>query len=504
MDDNRSKRQIKGLTFLLLASCLGLLLACSFETSTPAEIAIEISPSATITSSPTPIFVLQQTATPDLPHPVPTLRSNAVDYVIQPNDSLGVLAKLYGVTLNQLADVNAIDNADLIYPGQKLVIPPPVPTGLGLEYKILSDDLLINSPAVIDIDIADFIASTNSYLSSYQETVDDRSMTGAEIVIRISQEYSVNPKLLLALLEKQGGWLTSQRPSDDSIKYPMGMKNPMRQGLYRQLAWAADSLNRGYYLWKVNGINTWLLADENLLSVSPLINAGTAAIQYYSSLLHNYDQWINFCGPDGIQQTYINLFGNPFSEIDDNSDIVDVMQPPLQLPFSDGEFWSFTGGPHGGWGDGSAWAALDFAPPGTELGCFVSNNWVVAVSNGLITYSYNGLVIQDLDGDGLSQTGWAIIYQHIESRDRVEPGTYVQAGDPIGHPSCEGGISSGTHVHLARRYNGEWISADGPIPFILDGWVSRGTGSVYDGYLVREGQVVEAWADRRDENQISR
>jgi hypothetical protein len=52
----------------------------------------------------------------------------------------------------------------------------------------------------------------------------------------------------------------------------------------------------------------------------------------------------------------------------------------------------------------------------------------------------------------------------------IAEGTLVEQGDALGHPSCEGGRSTGKHVHLARKYNGEWIAADGPIPFVLSGW----------------------------------
>lgn len=81
---------------------------------------------------------------------------------------------------------------------------------------------------------------------------------------------------------------------------------------------------------------------------------------------------------------------------------------------------------------------------------------------------------------------------HVESRDRVQPGTYLYAGDRIGHPSCEGGLSNATHLHLARRYNGEWIAADGNLPFNLDGWASSGDGVVYNGWLTRDAVVLQA------------
>jgi hypothetical protein len=80
----------------------------------------------------------------------------------------------------------------------------------------------------------------------------------------------------------------------------------------------------------------------------------------------------------------------------------------------------------------------------------------------------------------------------------------LTAGDRIGHPSCEGGVSSGTHLHLSRKYNGEWIPADGNLPFILDGWVSAGSNSPYDGTLSRDGINLEACSCRFPINQISR
>ena len=133
-----------------------------------------------------------------------------------------------------------------------------------------------------------------------------------------------------------------------------------------------------------------------------------------------------------------------------------------------------------------------------------SDEWVVAASDGLVIRAENGMVLQDLDGDGFEQTGWTVLYMHIESRDRVNAGSYLKAGEKIGHPSCEGGFSNGTHVHLARRYNGEWISADGSLPFNLDGWISSGTGVQYDGHLERNNLTVEAWDARLPENQIQR
>ena len=91
---------------------------------------------------------------------------------------------------------------------------------------------------------------------------------------------------------------------------------------------------------------------------------------------------------------------------------------------------------------------------------------------------------------------------HIGTAGRVQNGSDIKAGERLGHPSCEGGISTGTHVHIARKFNGEWISADGKVPFNLGGWISSGTGVKYDGYLTRGNQVVEAFSGNDPINEI--
>jgi hypothetical protein len=223
------------------------------------------------------------------------------------------------------------------------------------------------------------------------------------------------------------------------------------------------------------------------------------------SLFYNKTDWQGAVTEQGLFATYQGLFGYPFDYAVDPVLPPNLVQPDLQLPFEVGVPWYFSGGPHGGWGEGSAWAAIDFAPAGDSMGCFQSDAWVVASIAGMIVRSDHGAVVEDLDGDGYEQTGWSLLYMHLETRDRVALGTPVKAGDHLGHPSCEGGVADGTHTHLARRYNGEWIPADGQLPFILDGWVSSGTGVEYDGFLTRNGQSVEAWGDRRtEENQIQR
>lgn len=445
------------------------------------------------------------TPTPDTPHPIPGLRTEPEQYVVQPGDTLGAIADRFNISIGEIAEASQISDINVLTVGQTLTIPVPEPVATGPGFKIIPDSELIAGPVSVYFDIADFVYAQNGYLVRYEEDLEGRVLSGAQIVQLIARDYSVNPRLLLALLEHQSGWVTQLNPRDETLKYPLGWQDPNRQGLYRQLAWAANELNRGYYLWRANGVASWVMADGIVVPVNPTINAGTAAVQHFFAKLFDYQIWMRAVTNEGLFAVYNALFGYPFDYAYEPVLPSDLAQPTLQLPFEAGVEWSFTGGPHGGWGDGSAWGALDFAPPLTQLGCVVSEDWVVAMADGLIIRAEDGAVVQDLDNDGREQTGWTLLYMHIESRERVQPGIYLRAGERIGHPSCEGGLSDGTHVHIARRFNGEWIPADQSwLPFVLDGWIASGAGSYYDGYLQKGEMILEAWNGRRPENSIGR
>ncbi len=445
--------------------------------------------------------------TPNAPIVLPELRKKDENYTVQAGDTLGTIAGRYRITAQMLLGANQISNPDLLEVGQELVVPAPIPGEPGSGFKIIPDSELIYGPYAQIFDVSGFISQFDSYLGRYSEEVEGQTINGAQIVQLVAQDYSVNPRLLLAVLEYQSGWVTKAGPDEEMRDFPIGNKDSWRKGLYLQLAWAANSLNRGYYLWRVDGIGGWQLNDGEIIPIDPSINAGTAGVQQIFALLDNRTEWDQAVSTDGLFATFSNLFGHPFDYGFEPVIPENLEQPALELPLEPGVDWAFTGGPHGGWGDGSAWAALDFAPGNKGLGCVESDYWVTAAADGLIVRADAGRVIQDLDGDGNEGTGWTLLYMHIEGRDRVEAGTYVKSGDRLGHPSCTGGYSTGTHFHLARRYNGEWIPADQSqsgtgVPFNLSGWISSGDGIEYDGYLTRDGESIEAWEGFFPENTI--
>ena len=283
--------------------------------------------------------------------------------------------------------------------------------------------------------------------------------------------------------------------------YPLGYRTSGYHGLYIQLVWAANILNQGYYGWQENHLDTLEFMDQTIEHPDPWQNSATVALQYYFSRLEPKAVYSSTISAAGILKTYQDLFGDPWGC--DPHIPGSLRQPQMTLPFGDGETWAFTGGPHTGWGQGDPWAALDFAPPSATSGCEITSEWAAAVAPGIIARSEPGLIELDLDGDGDHRTGWVILYLHLGTSNKIPAGAVVETGDYLGHPSCEGGESTGSHIHIARKYNGEWIPAAGTIPFNLGGWIAEAGAREYQGTLVFFSERVTASTDAEEKSLIS-
>lgn len=467
------------------------------------------------------------TATAIQPTPNPTNPPiNApTRYSVQTGDSLSSLALLYGTSVQDILALNpGLTETTTLFPGQELNLPgrPSVTTP---NLKLIPDSEMIYSPAVSRFDVAAYIRFQPGFIRVYSENVgNNRFMSGAEIVQFVAQSTSVNPRLLLALLEYRSGWITNPVPEGNQILYPMGLVSERARGLLSQMDWAARQLNEGYYGWRTRGSQALIFDDRSRLAYASDLNAGTVGVQHFLARSSSGDKaaWQRDVSDSGFFQTYMNLFGDPFRYAIEPLVPPDLQQPTLTLPFAQGEVWYFTSGPHGGWdARASGWAAIDFAPPNPpddyiiSGNCYVSPYFTTASAAGLVVRSGDGQVVVDLDMDGDERTGWTLVYLHIADKDRVAAGTMVQPGTNIGHPSCEGFYlnSLATHMHFARRYNGEWIVADcsacapgvAAPPFVMSGWTVKGyAGQAYQGYLESGGQIHRAEQGRDDpSNRIS-
>jgi hypothetical protein len=419
-------------------------------------------------------------------------------------DTLRAVAMRFGVLPEDIevyeGSIPAIDT--LINPGSLLLIPRRLGE-TGPSERLIPDSEFVYSPHALDFDIETFVAEQGGYLHRYRELMASGWMTGAQVLEVAARDNSVNPRTLLAMLEYLTSWVSDPAtPSGDALEYSLGYQDVRDSGLYHQLTALANEMGLGYYGWRSGTVTEMTLADGETVRLAPDLNAGTVAIQYSLAQRFTTSEWNEALGPEGYVSIYRDLFGDPWF-FEHPLYEPGLSQPPLSLPFLPGRVWAFTGGPHGAWERDAAWAALDFAPTGIAS-CDVSIDWAVAVAPGLVVRSGNGVVVLDLDGDGSEQTGWVITYLHVAADGRIAQGTYVEENDLIGHPSCEGGLATGSHIHITRKYNGEWILADGPLPFSLNGWEAHAGAVAYQGGLTKGDQIVLACPCASAETLISR
>ncbi|HJS29515.1 MAG TPA: LysM peptidoglycan-binding domain-containing protein, partial [Anaerolineales bacterium] len=128
-------------------------------------------------------------------------------YYTQGGDTLPALAVRFGVDPAEIASAAPVPPVGLVNPDQLLIIPDRLESTTPGQ-RLLPDSEFVYSPTAIDFDIQEFVAQAGGYLSTYSEYLASTGMTtGADIVQRVAIENSVNPRLLLALLEYQSHWV---------------------------------------------------------------------------------------------------------------------------------------------------------------------------------------------------------------------------------------------------------------------------------------------------------
>jgi LysM repeat protein len=480
-----NKNKINRKIFTIISSSLLLIASCSTSASGPVdnstpEINLSVVPGSI--SSPTPLPT-RTTFTP----------GELVSYTAQSGDSLPALALRFNTTVDEilLANPQIPRDATTMPPGMPMKIPIYYLALWASPFQIIPDHAFVDGPTSTGFNTAAFVESQPGWLKKYRAYVGSRWRSGAEIVDYVSTNYSINPRLLLAILEYQTGALT--QADQPQTKKLLGLSRKFWETPYLQLVLAANILNNGYYGWRSGDLLEFENNDDILIRPDPWQNAGSVAVQFYFSYIYIGNEYTLATGPEGLFQTYANLFGNPW-----NDPFIHIpgslQQPDFMLPFQYDQIWSYTGGPHTGWGTGEPLAAIDLAPPSEKSGCVSvkPENYVTAMADGLVVRSGIDGVALDLDKDGNERTGWVIFYLHLAPDQRVPLGTELKAGDKMGYPSCAGGHATGTHVHIARKYNGEWMLADSAVPLTMNGWTTHKGIREYLGTLTKGSAIVTA------------
>ncbi|MBN2554958.1 MAG: LysM peptidoglycan-binding domain-containing protein [Anaerolineales bacterium] len=469
-----------------------LVLATGCSTSAPLPLE-ESLPEAILEAGPTPLPERS-------PHPPGELFA----YTAHNGDTLPALAAHFNTNVEEImaANPDLPETVTTLPPGYPLQIPAYYVPLTGSPFHILPDSEFVNGPTAVGFDIRAELLRHPGFLADMADFAYQRQREAWDVINVIAQNYSIHPRLLITLMEYQTQALTKPFPDGNQDVFPMGVEDLRYDGLFWQLIWAAERLNDGYYGWRDGTLTAFELTDGLLVRPDPWLNAPSAALQYFFAALYSGEDFERAVGTEGFFRTYTELWGDPFLL---SEDFIpgSLQQPDMTLPFEPDTVWEFTAGPHYSWGTSLPWGALDFAPPSEQSGCVYSGEWIAAPAEGVIVRSGESTVVLDLDGDGDERTGWVVFMFHVAEEGRIAAGVTVEQGDSIGHPSCEGGRATGTHVHIARRYNGEWIPATGPLAFNLSGFVAEGGGEVYEGSLIRGSLVVPATTYASAESRIS-
>ena len=419
-------------------------------------------------------------------HAIPTTETRG--YLIQSGDTLPALAKRFGRSEEEMA----LALTPVLRGGSLSTLPAServdilLPDGYEKQplLHIIPNNYFVYGPTQADFDVDGFVASSPGWLKNYVDHSGAVAVTGTRIVKGTAENYSISPRILLALLELRLGALSNP---NTPTSFSLGSSEPQRRTLGKHLSWAANTLNNGYYGWRDGSLLALDLADGSQRRINPADNAGSVAIAYYFSRYLDGEALSSALSPEGFVKTYYSLFGPVDWEADIKDELIPVnlQQPALGNPLQSELKWAYTGGPHSGWGSGIPYAAIDFAPPATTAGCDSSPYKVFSASEGVISRADAGFITVDLDGDGISATGWTIDYVHLAPVKNFSIGERIQKGDALGYPSCLGGESTGRNVHIARRYNGEWIPVDGVIPLDMGGWRAFNGEKEYKGTLTR-------------------
>ena len=132
-------------------------------------------------------------------------------------------------------------------------------------------------------------------------------------------------------------------------------------------------------------------------------------------------------------------------------------KPALDLPFNHSESWEFNGvHTWTGSDDGSPMSSIDIAKSwGISWGDNTDDIWVSAAHEGVVTV-FSTCFIRITH-----ESGWATDYYHLDnpvvkSGDQVISGQFIaNYANNLAQATCQGGRSSGPHLHFALVKNGQ-------------------------------------------------
>jgi murein DD-endopeptidase MepM/ murein hydrolase activator NlpD len=334
-------------------------------------------------------------------------------------------------------------------------------------------------------EIQQMLAEYPGILKDEYVHIGDRTHSFAEVLVRLSTLYSLNPKILLALLEQQSSLISTAQPTEEHIHYALGFAD--REGLYPQFRQAAIELRLGmrdYALHAADGsLPALVFADGSQQAVQADISLPRYALARVFAQTTTPDQLA--AKLDAFLQTYRRLFDDPrMPPTDWPAPAEPFLRLPMEHPFrvtsffdhntpllhEDGDLLSF-------WGMAEAELPYD-GHTGWDYALTQADR-VLAAADGTVVFAGNShdgcktparAVIID------HANGYRTLYWHLNTL-AVETGQIVEQGTVLGFAG-ESGCSYGPHLHFQVQYLGRDVDPYGWCADGADAWAENPAGQV--------------------------
>jgi murein DD-endopeptidase MepM/ murein hydrolase activator NlpD len=374
------------------------------------------------------------------------------------------------------------DHVDVPTPVSGTAVPPPAAP----RSALIDQQRFFYEPDFYATHIQAYLETQPGPLKSYRTMVGSREHSFAEILASQTSLYSINPKVVLALIEQQSGMLTTASPSEEQQKFMLGFRSEeeKREGWLAQLRWAIRELHRaqrdypsGPELAYADKSHSALPSGMTLVdyAIARVLAATTTA----DALPTKLDG-----GSRSFVATYTRLFSDPRDPpIDWPEPAAPFLSLPMEAPHEttsffdhDTPFLSQSGSIVTYRGDRDEQLSYD-GHDGWDYGMLPPEP-VLAAADGTVVFAGNSD-----DGCGVAKVviidhgnGYRTLYWHL-TQPTVEVGP-VERGQQIGTAGSSG-CATGPHLHFQVQYLGHDTDPAGWCgPRNADPWAAHPAGQI--------------------------
>ncbi|MFL5803562.1 MAG: peptidoglycan DD-metalloendopeptidase family protein [Roseiflexaceae bacterium] len=365
--------------------------------------------------------------------------------------------------------------------------PPAAPsTAAPVALALFFDDHRFTyEPGFYAPQIQAFLDAQPGPLKQFSFMVGDRRHSFAEVLTGQSSYYSVNPRVVLALLELQSRTLSTASPSAEQIGWAIGYhgENGNKRGLAAQVRWAVRQILLARHDYPQYAPLTY--ADNSSVPPPPGMSMSEYAVARVLAPTTTPDRLPQLL--QSFLETYTRLFGDPRTPPADwpppagpflswplekpaqVTSFFDHGGPFLTHNFRDGvvTYWgrqeidiAFAYNGHDGW---------DYAAAPPDMALAAADGEVIFAGNADDNCATHAVVLDH-------GNGYRTLYWHLYRVD-VAIGDRVARGQPVGMVG-QSGCATGPHLHFGVQYLGRNIDPYGWCGGTPDPWAQHPAGTV--------------------------